>query len=64
MNELLIKNIMIRADTIKGEINRMCVTRELTELETMKQHALINIKELFEENYRRLTKEGGLNDES
>ena len=57
MNELLIKKIMIRADTIQGEINRMCVTHELTELETMKQHALNNIKELYEENYRRLTNE-------
>lgn len=57
MNELLIKSILNRAETIKGEINRMCVTNELSELETMKQHALINIKELFEENYRRLNNE-------
>lgn len=41
------KNIMILADTIEGEINRMCVTNELTELQTMHQHARKNIDKLL-----------------
>lgn len=31
------------ADTIKGEINRMCVTDDLTELDIMYQHAKKNL---------------------
>lgn len=34
------------ADTIKGEINRMCVTDSLTEVNTMADHAIINIEKL------------------
>lgn len=33
------KSMMILADTIKGEINRMCVTQELSEFDTMYGHA-------------------------
>lgn len=40
------KSIMILADTIKGEINRMCVTHELSELDTMYGHAKINLDRL------------------
>lgn len=38
--------MMNLADTIQGEINRMCVTNELSELDTMYQHALVNIRKL------------------
>lgn len=41
------KAIMILADTIQGEINRMCVTTELTELDTMYKHARVNIDKLL-----------------
>ena len=34
------------ADTIKGEINRMCVTDDIAELDTMALHARRNIERL------------------
>ncbi len=34
------------ADTIKGEINRMCVTDSLAEVNTMADQAIINIEKL------------------
>ena len=40
------KELMLLADTIKGEINRMCVTDELSELDTMALHAKKNIEKL------------------
>lgn len=40
------KEIMILADTIKDEINRMCVTESLTEFDTMYGHAKKNIEKL------------------
>ena len=40
------KTIMILADTIQGEINRMCVTKELAELDTMYGHAKTNLDKL------------------
>ena len=40
------KTMMILADTIQGEINRMCVTKELSELDTMYGHAKKNIEKL------------------
>jgi hypothetical protein len=40
------KMIMLLADTIEGEINRMCVTNELSELDTMYSHAKRNIAKL------------------
>lgn len=41
------KTIMILADTIEGEVNRMCVTNELTELDSMYYHATINLGKLL-----------------
>ena len=40
------KTIHILADTIKGEINRMCVTNELAEFDTMYGHAKRNLDKL------------------
>jgi hypothetical protein len=40
------KSMMILADTIQGEINRMCVTNELAEFDTMYGHAKRNIDKL------------------
>lgn len=34
------------ADTIKGEINRMCVTKELSEFDTMYSYATKNLEKL------------------
>ena len=40
------KTIITLADTIEGEINRMCVTKELSEFDTMYAHAKKNIEKL------------------
>lgn len=39
-------SILNLADTINGEINRMCVTKELTEFDTMYAHAKKNLDNL------------------
>lgn len=40
------KTVMILADTIQGEINRMCVTKDLAEFDTMYGHAKGNLDKL------------------
>ena len=40
------KIMMLLADSIEGEINRMCVTNELTELDNMYIHAKKNLAKL------------------
>ena len=40
------KTMMILADTTQGEINRMCVTKELSEFDTMYGHAKKNLEKL------------------
>jgi hypothetical protein len=40
------KIMMGLADTIQGEINRMCVTKELSEFDTMYGHAKKNLEKL------------------
>lgn len=40
------KTMMILADTIQGEINRMCVTKELSEFDAMYGHAKKNLDKL------------------
>ena len=46
MNEQERKVMMNLADTINGEINRMCVTKELAEFDTMYGHAKKNLEKL------------------
>lgn len=46
MTELERKKMFNLVDTITGEINRMCVTHDLNELDTMSQHAKKNIEKL------------------
>ena len=48
------KTMMNLADTIKGEINRMCVTKALTELDSMAMHARKNIERLQAMKYADL----------
>ena len=43
------------ADTIKGEINRMCVTDDIAELDTMALHARRNIERLQSLRYASIT---------
>lgn len=51
MTEQERKKMLILADTIQGEINRMCVTKELTELDSMALHAVKNIENLKNMRY-------------
>lgn len=46
------KSIMVLADTIQGEINRMCVTNELSELGTMHKYAKVNLDRLLDMIYK------------
>ena len=46
------KSMMILADTIQGEINRMCVTNELSELDTMHKYAKVNLDRLLSMIYK------------
>lgn len=51
MTEQERKTMLILTDTINGEINRMCVTKELSELDTMSMHATKNLKKLRDMRY-------------
>lgn len=46
------KEMLILAETLQGEINRMCVTHDLSELDTMTLHAKKNIDRLQEMRYK------------
>ena len=58
------KTMMILADTIQGEINRMCVTKELSEFDTMYGHAKKNIEKLSKMIYDARFKTERRTDES
>ena len=59
MTEQENKEIMNRADIITGEVNRMCITSNLNELDSMAEHAIINIQELETMIYRAKFAKGG-----
>lgn len=46
MTEIKRKEMLILADAIQGEINRMCVTDNLAELDHMEKYAVHNIRKL------------------
>lgn len=48
------------ADTIQGEINRMCVTKDLAELDTMALHAKKNIEKLQDMRYKDMQGKGDI----
>lgn len=48
------KTMLNLADTIQGEINRMCVTKDLNELNTMARYARHNIEKLYIMRYPEL----------
>ena len=52
------KEMMNLADTIQGEINRMCVTKELAEFDSMCLHVRKNIEKLAWLIYKARFKEG------
>ena len=51
------KEINILVDTIEGEINRMCVTKELSEFDIMYGHAKRNLDNLSKMIYERRFKD-------
>ena len=56
--ELKMKKIIALADVINMEINRMCVTDDLAELDTMALHAGENLKKLHKMRYELSFKNG------
>lgn len=46
MTEQERKVMLNLADTLKGEINRMCVTKDISELDKMLLSAIVNLTEL------------------
>ncbi len=62
MTETERKEMMNLADTIQGEINRMCVTKELSEFDSMYGHAKKNIEKLSWLIYNARFKEGEKNE--
>lgn len=57
MNREEHQKMMILADTINGDINRMCVTDSLAELDTMADHAIRNIEKLQNMRFADLVRE-------
>lgn len=51
------KELMTLANTIKDEIRRMCLTNDLSELDTMALHARKNIEKLQNMRYSDITEE-------
>ena len=62
MSEQERKVMMNLADTIKGEINRMCVTKDLSEFDTMYGHAKANVARLSKIIYDARFKRGEQDD--
>ena len=58
MTEQERKVMMNLADTIQGEINRMCVTKDLAEFDSMYGHAKKNIDKLSKMIYDARFKAG------
>ena len=57
MTERERKEICNLADMIKGEINRMCVTDDLAELDNMAFYAMKNIERLQSIRYEKMQSE-------
>ena len=51
MNRQEHQKMMNLVEMIRGEINRMCVTDDLAELDTMADHAIRNIEKLQNMRY-------------
>ena len=58
MDEQERKIMLNLADTLEGEINRMCVTKDLSEFDTMYGHAKKNLDKLSKLIYEGRFKEG------
>ena len=58
MSEQERKTMLFLVDTLVGEINRMCVTKDLSEFDTMYGHAKKNLDKLSKMIYDSKFKEG------
>ena len=58
MTELDRKKMFNIVDTLNGEINRMCVTKDLSEFDTMYGHAKKNLDKLSKMIYDSRFREG------
>ena len=58
MTEQERKTMLVLADTLEGEINRMCVTKDLSEFDTMYGHAKKNLDKLSKMIYDSRFREG------
>ena len=58
MTELERKKMFNLVDTLNGEINRMCVTKDLSEFDTMYGHAKKNLDKLSKMIYDSRFREG------
>ena len=54
MNEIERKNLMIECDMLEGNVNRMMVTDDYTELEGMFAVAVHRLVTIYEKNKKRL----------
>lgn len=52
-----LKKIDEQRDLLKGNINRMCVTKDMEELQEMYDYAKYRIDNIFHVNYDRLTED-------
>lgn len=55
------QKLEIEIDMLKGNINRMCVTDDDAELESMQQWAKRRIDQIYLHNHQRLRKQERLN---
>jgi len=51
------KELNIEIDMLKGNINRMCVTKDKDELDSMLEYAQTRIFRIYEYNLQKLLKE-------
>ena len=49
--------IRTEEDLLKGNINRMCVTEDLSELDDMFNRAVNRLKTIYDLNYKRISEE-------
>jgi hypothetical protein len=52
------KQLINEIEMLKGNINRMCITNDLEEIERMYYFAKYRIDEIYRYNFERINKEG------
>jgi hypothetical protein len=54
----LYQTIRIEADMLQGNVNRMIITNEVTELNSMKEWAIHYVNSIYEKKLNQLSKGG------